>query len=407
MAMATAACAASAWARPPAASASRPAGIPVEAKAGGYATAPEARLIEVYRRLRAGDLNGALTKAETLTRDVPNFQLAQLVYGDLLLARLGRLGQFGDVPAAVSANATSPDQLPQLRREALVRLAALAERPPEGALPKEFIAIPPSTRHAIAVDASRSRLYLFENGPDGLKLVEDHYVSVGRLGVGKKEQGDQRTPLGVYFVTSRLDAAQLQNFYGAGALPLNYPNEYDRRLGKTGNGIWLHGVPPQNFARSPQSTDGCVVLANEDMNQLLRKVEPRTTPVVISSRLEWTSPEQAEPARTAVRHLIEQWRQARARGDATALLAFYSRQFSSGSQDYTRWSRSLTAELRAERGRESELKDVSVLASREGGEVLIITFGLVPRGQRTGPIKRQYWGKEGGQWKIFFEGVIG
>jgi len=180
MAMATAACAASAWARPPAASASRPAGIPVEAKAGGYATAPEARLIEVYRRLRAGDLNGALTKAETLTRDVPNFQLAQLVYGDLLLARLGRLGQFGDVPAAVSANATSPDQLPQLRREALVRLAALAERPPEGALPKEFIAIPPSTRHAIAVDASRSRLYLFENGPDGLAKGKRVIVAVAR-----------------------------------------------------------------------------------------------------------------------------------------------------------------------------------------------------------------------------------
>ncbi|WP_181179323.1 hypothetical protein [Methylibium rhizosphaerae] len=25
----------------------------------------------------------------------------------------------------------------------------------------------------------------------------------------------------------------------------------------------------------------------------------------------------------------------------------------------------------------------------------------------TGPVKQQCWGKEGGQWKIFFEGVIG
>ena len=36
---------------------------------------------------------------------------------------------------------------------------------------------------------------------------------------------------------------------GDGAFPLNYPNEWDRRLNKTGSGIWLHGTPlePQGF----------------------------------------------------------------------------------------------------------------------------------------------------------------
>jgi murein L,D-transpeptidase YafK len=366
---------------------------------------PETRLIEVYRLIRSGDARLALARAEALTRDVPNFQLAQLVYGDLLLARHGTLNGLGDAPAALATSA--PDQLAQLRREATVRLHALTERPPEHALPREFIAIPQSTRHAIAVDASRSRLYLFENSPTGLRLVADHYVSVGRLGVGKKEQGDQRTPLGVYFITSRLEAAQLQDFYGVGALTLNYPNEYDRRLGKTGHGIWLHGVPPQNFARSPQSTDGCVVLANEDMARLLQRVSPRSTPVVVSSRIDWVTPAQAEPAQRAAQALVEQWRQARSSGDTHRLTGFYSARFSSGTQDLAQWSRQLSKELSAAKGQESDVKELSILAWRDTSELMVVTFGLVTKGQRSGAVRRQYWGKESGQWKIFFEGVIG
>jgi cyclophilin family peptidyl-prolyl cis-trans isomerase len=98
------------------------------------------------------------------------------------------------------------------------------------------------------VDASRSRLYLFENTPQGLRLVADYYASVGKLGIEKSVEGDQRTPLGVYFITSRLDPATLRDFYGAGALPLNYPNPLDQLRGKTGSGIWLHGTPPDQFS---------------------------------------------------------------------------------------------------------------------------------------------------------------
>ncbi len=362
-------------------------------------------MLAVYRLIRSGDSLAALNKAESLSREVPNFQLAQLVYGDLLLTRRGKLGAPEVTPSELPASAAA--QWSQLRQEAAVRLAALTERPPANALPRQFIDIPASTRHAIAIDASRSRLYLFENGAHGLRLVSDNYVSLGRLGVDKKEQGDQRTPLGVYFITSRLGARQLKDFYGPGALTLNYPNEYDRRRGKTGGGIWLHGVPPQNFARTPQSTDGCVVLANEDLNRVLREVSPRRTPVVIASRIDWVPGAQVEHERMVARTLVEQWRQARSHGDMGKLMEFYSPQFSSGSTDVAEWAKILAKEVNAARGRESELKELSILSWRDTSEVLIVTFGEVLKGQRTGLMKRQYWGKEGGQWKIFFEGVIG
>ena len=365
----------------------------------------EARLLEIYRLVGSAQADTAMAKAESLVRDVPNFQLAQLVYGDLLLARTHTLPTMGNAPAALAGKAQ--ERLTQLRVEANRRLTALRERPPEGSLPAQFISLPATTRHAIAVDASRSRLYLFENGPDGLRLIADHYASIGKLGPEKSFEGDQRTPLGVYYITSRLDASQLTDFYGAGALPLNYPNEYDRRLGRTGSGIWLHGVPSDSYARSPESTDGCVALANPELQSILDQVQPRTTPVVIARSLQWVTPTKVEPQRRSLQNMIEGWRVARASGDIGRVMSFYSPQFSSGNKDFTRWRQSVERDVSELRGKAIELKDLAILGWQDKGDILVVTFGEVAGGQRTGSVKRQYWGKEGGLWKIFYEGVIG
>jgi murein L,D-transpeptidase YafK len=365
----------------------------------------EARLLEIYRLIGSAQADVALDKAESLVRDVPNFQLAQLVYGDLLLARTHALPTMGNAPAALAGKAQ--ERLTQLRVEANRRLTALRERPPEGSLPAQFISLPSTTRHAIAVDVSRSRLYLFQNGPDGLRLIADHYASIGKLGPEKSFEGDQRTPLGVYYITSRLDARQLTDFYGAGALPLNYPNEYDRRLGRTGSGIWLHGVPSDSYARSPESTDGCVALANPELQSILDQVQPRTTPVVIARSLQWVTPTKVEPQRRSLQNMIEGWRVARASGDIGRVMSFYSPQFSSGKQDFTRWRQSVERDVSQLRGKAIELKDLAILGWQDKGDILVVTFGEVAEGQRTGAVKRQYWGKEGGLWKIFYEGVIG
>lgn len=184
----------------------------------------EARLIEVYRLIGQARGREALAKAETLVREHPNFQLAQLVYGDLLAAQARPLRGPGDVPDG-SANA-SQQALADLREESLLRLRAVRERPAEGTIPAQFLQLSTRSRHAIAVDTSRARLYLFENTAVGLKLVADYYISVGKSGIDKSVEGDRRTPLGVYYVTSNLDPKSLRDFYGAGALPINYPNPY-------------------------------------------------------------------------------------------------------------------------------------------------------------------------------------
>jgi hypothetical protein len=203
----------------------------------------EAALIEVYRRIGQGRLREALAQSDVLVKTHPNFQLAQLVHGDLLSAHRAPITALGDVPADAARKGAAV--LADLREESMMRLKALREKPPADTVPSQFLQLAPSIRHAVAVDASRSRLYLFENSASGTRLVADYYVSVGKLGTDKLNEGDQRTPLGIYFITSHLNPGQLKDFYGAGALPINYPNPLDNRRGKTGSGIWLHGTPPR------------------------------------------------------------------------------------------------------------------------------------------------------------------
>ena len=364
----------------------------------------EIRLIEIYRLIGQANTREALRKAEGLVQDHPNFQLAQLVYGDLLAGLTRPIRVLGDVPDT-TARAAEP-MLAELRQESQLRLRALRERPAPGMVPSQFLALSPQTKHAIAVDASRSRLYLFENTTAGLKLVADYYISVGKSGIEKSAEGDLRTPLGVYFITSNLDPKLLRDYYGSGALPINYPNQLDVKRGKTGGGIWLHGAPPTQFSRAPLATDGCVVLANPDLERIIKTVEIRSTPVVIAQSLKWVAPQSLKADITSFEAVLQGWNRAKSSGDMARLTAWYTPDFTSHGKTPAGWMDALQAELKQLRGRGIQLKDVSYLRWTDSADTMVVTFGELVKGANTGRTMRQYWTRQGSQWKIFFEGTI-
>jgi len=364
----------------------------------------EARLIEIYRLIGRAQNREALAKADSLVADYPHFQLAQLVHGDLLAALTRPIRNFGDVPDTLARNAGTA--LAELREESQRRVRALRERPEPGTVPSQFLALSQKSKHAIAVDASRSRLYLFENAPTGLRLVADYYISVGKAGTSKSAEGDQRTPLGVYYITSNLDPKSLKDFYGSGALPISYPNILDAKRGKTGSGIWLHGTPPNQFSRPPQATDGCVVLANPDLQHIIRTVEVRTTPVVIASQLQWVAPQSTRAISKPFEDALLGWRNAKTSGNLQQLLTYYTPDFNSNGKSLSQWTPTLKTELDQTQGRTIQLKDVSYLRWTDAADTMVVTFGEVADGTRVGWTKRQYWIRQENQWKIFFEGVI-
>jgi murein L,D-transpeptidase YafK len=365
----------------------------------------EARLIAVYELFGRGQARPALAKARDLVRDHPNFQLAQLVYADLLATQVPPAHAFSD--ASGIARLRSDPAMAELREESRRRLQALRERPPAGTVPSQFLALSTRSRYAIAVDASRSRLYLLENSGKGLQLVADYYVSVGKSGIGKVTEGDARTPLGVYYITSSLDPKSLRDFYGAGALPINYPNPYDVRRGKTGGGIWLHGTPPQQFARAPLASDGCVVMANPDLKQLLRKVQIGATPVVTADSLQWITPPQAEKEAQTFASAVAAWKEARATGNEAQLKKFYLPDFQRNNNKKSIEGFSvLHDEVEYARGKRVQFKDVSYLHWRDGDDTMVATFGEVFEGEKSGRTRRQYWLRQSGEWKLFYEEIL-
>ena len=368
-------------------------------------TEAEVRLIAIYKLIGQAKTREALPLARQLVQDHPNFQLAQLVLGDLLSAQLRPLRSLGDVPDT-TAKAAAP-QLMELRKESQLRIQALQTRPVPGLIPSQFISLSSRNKHAIAIDATKSRLYLFRNSANGLQLLADYYISVGKSGIEKNVEGDLRTPLGIYFVTSTLSAKALKDFYGSGALPINYPNQLDVKRGKTGSGIWLHGSPPNQFSRAPLATDGCVVLANPDLERIIKTVEVRTTPVVIAQSLQWVTPAAAQADGKSFEAALAAWSSDKSSGDMARLLAWYTPDFTSYGKTLAEYVPAMQQDIKRMAGKKVQLKDLSYLRWLDANETMVVTFGELVQGAKTGPVKRQYWIRQGAQWKIFFEGVIG
>jgi len=126
----------------------------------------------------------------------------------------------------------------------------------EGGLPAALIRIPESVRTVFVAETSTAKFHRFEGSAGGIVHSGSFYMSIGEEGPGKMHSGDRRTPLGVYFVTERLDTSKLHERYGVTAFPLDYPNAWDQRADRDGDGIWVHGVQRNGGQRPERDTDG-------------------------------------------------------------------------------------------------------------------------------------------------------
>ena len=370
----------------------------------------ETRLIAIYKLIGAGQAREALPLAAELTKNFPTFQLGHLVYGDLLNMQTKPVAKLGELPASLNKTANAVAWA-ELREESLQRVKALQDRPAPGTIPSQILGLTARNKHVIAVDASKSRLYVLENSDTGLKLVMDTYISVGKEGIGKYVQGDLKTPLGVYYVATPIDPKLLAPLYGGGALPINYPNPFDQRLGKSGSGIWLHGTMPGRYSRPVKATDGCVVMANPDLKKLMAIVAIKTTPVIIASKLQWVKPEQLMSERKQFENSLSSWRELKNSGQIDKLYNFYTNDFSAYGKSLTAWWPNTVKDIQKANKQPFQWREVTILSWRsesndKSSNMMVVTYDEVLPKHKHPVTKRQYWLQVGNQWKIFFEGTI-
>ncbi|MES2932648.1 MAG: L,D-transpeptidase family protein [Pseudomonadota bacterium] len=364
---------------------------------------PDALLIEVYKDMAANHLREALQKTDRLIEAYPNFHLAHLIRGDLLMMH-GRpvttLGAASNAPA---------DKLKDFRDEAMVRLRSLRERPDPDLVPNSVLMLRDDQSYVLLADTKQSRLYVYQHDNGQLKFVTDYYITQGKLGINKVKEGDQKTPIGVYYITSRLPKAKLPDFYGAGALPINYPNEWDKLNGRSGSGIWLHGTPSDSFSRPPLASDGCVVLTNPDLEKLSLSVEIGKTPIVISDQVEFISRGKWDAERNASAQMMDGWRRDLESMDSERVLNNYSKKFKSNlGEDLLRWFPKYRIFLQGKVRPAIKLRDMTLFRYPGRDEMVVSTFTqeTVIGKSKAAIRKRQYWAKEGAQWKIIYEGTL-
>src|ERR1035437_3756722 len=364
---------------------------------------PDLLLIAVYKDLAANHLSRAQAKADALVEAYPNFRLGQLIRGDLLLMHTQSVTTFGPVLPG------SEEKIKNLREEAIVRMKSLIDRPDPELVPRSILQLGQGQKYALVVDAKRSRLYVYANQAGQLKFVADYYVSQGKLGTNKLRAGDQKTPIGVYYITSRLSGPRLPDFYGAGALPINYPNDWDRLNGRSGSGIWLHGTPSDSYSRPPLSSDGCVVLTNPDLYKLYASVEIGKTPVVISDQVEFVSKKKRDTDRNTALKLVETWRRDVESRNPARLISNYSAQFKSeNGEKLATWFAKHRPFTTVARDVSFKLRDISLFLYPGRDDLLVGTFTEdAQNGKKKNPAhRRQYWAKEGTQWKIISESAL-
>jgi murein L,D-transpeptidase YafK len=359
----------------------------------------EASVVRAIVELRDSALNRALTEINKAVADRPNFRLAQLVKGDILMAQAGR-------PVAFASAAVPAASLAPLQDEARVRLQRYLDAPPADALPDALLELAPSQPYAIVVDTSRSRLYVYANELGRPRYVTDFYISLGRFGVEKAREGDQKTPIGVYTVIA--DREKLPDFYGPRAFPLSYPNDWDRLQGRKGHGIWLHGTPSETYSRPPWATDGCLVLANDDLARLSKYVDVSRTPVVIGASIRWRDRRAWEADRAAFLAAFDGWKKSWESRDADRYLANYSTRFRAESRDLASWKARKRQVNAGKAWVKVAVDDMSLFAYPGEKDMMMVTFRQDYRSSNLSNVarKRQYWVREGGQWRILAESVV-
>jgi len=187
-------------------------------------------------------------------------------------------------------NTAAADSEPQIEQAEAAPLPPPANQTPLVDIFKTGVPHGISNRFILG-DKAAKVLYLFKSAQSGGWEVERAFpMATGERHGPKLVEGDKKTPEGTYFIIGRKGKSELSvsPLYGPVAFVLDYPNEEDRRAGRTGHGIWIHGSERGN--RPPLHTAGCMALSNPDITELSNILGSGVaTPVIIVSGTEGKS----------------------------------------------------------------------------------------------------------------------
>ncbi len=260
-------------------------------------------------------------------------------------------------------------------------------------LPAYLIRLPESVTSVFVAETLAAQFHRFDNVAGApIEYRGASYMSIGKSGDRKRQNGDRRTPLGIYFVTEQLDTSRMHEKYGITAFVLDYPNVLDRRAKRSGDGIWVHGVDPRAGERPPRDTDGCIALPNESLAMLESRFAANTTPVIVTRRVNWIDRGALLELDRDLERAVSRWATG-LQQDLYAYLSSYDDDFRHWGMNKQEWVAFRAAALESRPVQKVTVSELLLLAEPAEPGTYLSRFRLaISEGANTVSVtKRLYW----------------
>lgn len=186
------------------------------------------------------------------------------------------------------------------------------------------------SHHVILVEKASHSFYLYENNNGIPNLIKTFRIATGKSAGNKTNEGDKKTPEGIYQLMEFYPSNQLMKMYGkegkiygAGAFTTNYPNIIDSRRGKGGSGIWLHSTDDDSRIEKGLDSKGCVVVVDKDLKEISQYIDLMNASMIIVHDLHFWNEKTWKENKNQILNSISSWRDAWRNEDIDAYMEFY------------------------------------------------------------------------------------
>jgi murein L,D-transpeptidase YafK len=180
----------------------------------------------------------------------------------------------------------------------------------------------------ILVDKKTNLLHLAHyEADDSFKILKTYHTTTGKVKGDKDQEGDLKTPEGVYQFNAKILPPKLAAKFGDMAFYMNFPNAYDEIAGATGSAIMLHATNEPERLKSDFDSEGCIVLKNEDLHEVQHSIQLGLTPILVFDEL---TPEYRDGRRSEKLHkFFDQWIKDWESRDVEKYMSHYHTDFAS------------------------------------------------------------------------------
>jgi len=188
---------------------------------------------------------------------------------------------------------------------------------------------------ALLVDKKTNTLQVAEYRDGAYKTLKTYHVTLGKVVGDKENEGDLKTPEGIYTFKNFLTPPSLKPKFGNMAFYIDYPNTYDQMAGRTGYDIMLHATDTPERLKQNYDSEGCIVLENQEIREVKPFIRVGLTPILVFPEL---SDQYLKPGQDLkLKGFFESWIRDWESKGIESYISHYHSDFSAQGKNKSQW----------------------------------------------------------------------